>query len=388
MRILLISHDAYLHGATRSLIDIADFVRNEMIETYVFIPNEGIAEGLLRERKIPYEITSYPQLISYVKACKLSLQTTKLLSAIKHFPGFVRTVRKIKPDLVYVNTISNYWVLLLRLFVNAPLVFHIREFGKADHEMHFFFHGVLFRLFSKLPHLTLCNSGSVASFMNAHYQIRSEVVYNGVLPRQLFDENYEKRLVTKQSQPSSCVNIGIVGNITKGKGQLEAVRSFHRAMGRVPDIHLYIIGDGHRDSIENYVAQFGLEDKITITGFLKDVSDYYAKCDIVIVNSLMEAFGRVSVEAASFGLPVIARNTGANPEVIVDGETGLIHDGTEIDLSDKIEQLVVDRELRVALGKNAWRHAKNLFALEPHVEKMQGVFQGLLKRERVAEVLN
>ena len=102
-------------------------------------------------------------------------------------------------------------------------------------------------------------------------------------------------------------------------------------------------------------------DRIKIVPFVQDVAPFYANADIALVCSRAEAFGRVTIEAMKYGLPVIAANTGASPEIIKDGETGLLYEyGNQVSLEEKIV-LLTNKTFRDQIATNAFEWAwKNL----------------------------
>lgn len=385
MKILLMSHDSYLHGATRSLVDLADMLRGEGTETCVLIPRKGPATDLLAHRAIPFETIYYPQLVSYGSSDSLFNQIRKVLSAIRNFPSLVRKVKHIAPDIIYVNTLTNYWLLLLKRFTKAKVVFHIREFGLPDHQIHLPMGGAIMRMLKGLADRTIFNSQAVSTYMLRELSISGTVIYNGVLRREDFDRNLARR---KATETRERVNIGIVGNISPGKGQLEVVESFVAVLQKFSNAHLYVIGGGKRESIEGFIRERGLNDAVTVTGFQSDVTEYYSSCDVVVVNSKMEAFGRVVVEAASFGIPVIARATGAMPEIVIDGKTGLLCNGSIEDLVAKMQRLVADKPLRELMGNQAWIRYKELYCLERHIEDIRSLFTEIASEKPLRAVLS
>src|SRR6478609_5348216 len=105
--ITFISHDAHLHGATRSLIDIADLIRDQNFDSTMVIPQEGLIGNVLREKNLPYRKVFFPLLVSFNQKEGLRAEWKRLLSAIRNFKYLLNNVKVTSPDVVYINTVAN-----------------------------------------------------------------------------------------------------------------------------------------------------------------------------------------------------------------------------------------------------------------------------------------
>jgi len=105
--------------------------------------------------------------------------------------------------------------------------------------------------------------------------------------------------------------------------------------------------------------------------------------DIELVCSKSEAFGRVTIEAMMSMNPVIASDTGANPELVIENFNGLLYrQGNHHDLAGKIEILIHKRELIQQYGKNAYTYAKSKYIAENNADNIEILYQKLLKRDQ------
>ncbi len=90
------------------------------------------------------------------------------------------------------------------------------------------------------------------------------------------------------------------------------------------DVEAVIAGTGpERETIEALIDRLGLTGKIHLTGLLDDMAAFYQKIDVYVSTSMHEAFGLTCVEAAAWGVPVIAARVDGLPEVVRDGVTGI-----------------------------------------------------------------
>ena len=91
----------------------------------------------------------------------------------------------------------------------------------------------------------------------------------------------------------------------------------------------------------------------------------YSRSDCLLMCSEHEAFGRVTAEAMSACLPVIGKNSGGTPEIIVHGETGYLYN-TFDELVESMTRLVQDPALGRQMGLAGWQRAKQMFNIEDY----------------------
>jgi glycosyltransferase involved in cell wall biosynthesis len=114
-------------------------------------------------------------------------------------------------------------------------------------------------------------------------------------------------------------------------------------------------------ALHRYVADLGLTGAVTFTGHAGDdaVAAAYAKADVLVVTSEHEGFGVPVVEAMAAGLPVVAFERGALPEVL--GDAGvLVSDKNPYALAASVHALVADRPRRAALAETGRRRLAHL----------------------------
>jgi glycosyltransferase involved in cell wall biosynthesis len=146
-----------------------------------------------------------------------------------------------------------------------------------------------------------------------------------------------------------------VGRLDVQKDQATLLRAFARIATAYPDWELRIIGNGPlRRELETLVHDLGLEERVRMPGVKSDIGVEYCEADAFVISSRYEAFGLVTAEAMSHGLPAVgfADCPGTN-ELIQDGSTGLLAaagpDRT-MSLSQELERLMSDPDLRRRLG--------------------------------------
>jgi L-malate glycosyltransferase len=160
------------------------------------------------------------------------------------------------------------------------------------------------------------------------------------------------------------LTVGIVKTLRPRYGIRELILAFRQIAHDFPAVRLVIVGGGEQlTELQTLVAQLGLQAQATLTGPInhQDIPKYLHTFDIFVVPSLTnrESFGVAAVEASACGLPVIASNVGGLPEVVLDGQTGLLVPPGDITaLAQAISRLLSDPLLRQKMG-----HAGRQFVL-------------------------
>jgi glycosyltransferase involved in cell wall biosynthesis len=165
----------------------------------------------------------------------------------------------------------------------------------------------------------------------------------------------------------SPVRLGIVGRISKQKRHARLLD----ALAQLPanSFHLYVVGGSDR-TLQDQIAVRGLTSHVTWTGFIGDRAAIYAGLDIVVAPAVDEGFGMTVVEAGAFGLPVIAARSGAFPELIRHGETGLLVEPDNADaLARALRRLIGDAALRERMGRAARAHVAANFTVEKMADR-------------------
>lgn len=125
--------------------------------------------------------------------------------------------------------------------------------------------------------------------------------------------------------PEDAPLVAAVGRLHRVKGHRHFVMAAAQVLARHPEARFLIIGAGpERPALEKQVGDLGLRGKVIVTGFIKDVLRYYREFAVLVLPSLAEGFGLVILEAFLCGTPVVATQVGGVPEVVRDGETGLL----------------------------------------------------------------
>jgi glycosyltransferase involved in cell wall biosynthesis len=175
--------------------------------------------------------------------------------------------------------------------------------------------------------------------------------------------------------PSRPLVIASVTRLQPPKDTLTLVRALKIIAPHLH--HALIVGDGpDRSTIATAIADAGLADRVELLGDRGDVRDLLAGSDIFVLATLSEGMPLALLEAMAEGLPAVASSVGGVPEIVQDGENGLlVPAGDAAALARALHRLMADADLRVRLGCTARRTIAEHYGLErfrsQHIELLQ-----------------
>jgi phosphatidylinositol alpha-1,6-mannosyltransferase len=175
-----------------------------------------------------------------------------------------------------------------------------------------------------------------------------------------------------------------IGRLESRKGFDTVINILPELIKKYPNLLYVLIGDGSlRENISEVVQQSSLENNVLFAGYLDEgiLNAWIASSDLFVlparqVKDDVEGFGIAYIEAAWFGLPAIAGNSGGAKEAVIDCETGLVCDGdSRASVLEGIRKLLGDTALRNQMGKKAREHAQSLLwenVIEDYVKLIEG----------------
>jgi glycosyltransferase involved in cell wall biosynthesis len=196
------------------------------------------------------------------------------------------------------------------------------------------------------------------------------VIYNAVEP-----VDGVEPLPVPLKTPIKAVTVGRLIPLKRVDGLLEALKE-------LPDLGLVVVGDGpERLRLERRARELGVSDRVYFAGqrSKKEALGLMAACDLFVLNSVHEGLPHVVLEAMALGLPVVATAAGGTPEVVRDGETGLLVP-LNGELTGTLKRVVNDYHLRQVLSQRA-RHwvCQNLSA-EQMVKQTETVLLDTMRK--------
>ena len=186
--------------------------------------------------------------------------------------------------------------------------------------------------------------------------------------------------------PDTTPLIGSVGRLVPIKGLSYLIKAAPFVLRAAPKAHFVFVGDGtERPVLERQVHQAGLAAQTHFLGWRKDVELIYPDLDIVVLSSLNEGTPVAIIEAMAAGRAVVATHVGGVPDIVLDGETGVLVPPKDPEaLADAIVKLLADANLRRRLGVAAREAVHPRYAVGRLVEDMDIFYRQLFARKGIS----
>ncbi len=176
-----------------------------------------------------------------------------------------------------------------------------------------------------------------------------------------------------------------VANFFAIKGHEWLIRGIPRVLRRFPRARFVFVGDGQtRRAMEALVISMGLSDQVVFTGSLANPLELINGSDIFVLPSVSEGLSIAILEAQALGKPVVATRVGGIPEVVEDGETGLLVPPRDPEaLADAICTLLENPSRAQAMGERGRRTAQDRFSAETMVRAVERLYLDVALRKDV-----
>ena len=174
-----------------------------------------------------------------------------------------------------------------------------------------------------------------------------------------------------------------VGRFAPPKNHALLIEAFARVRTSAP-LYLLLVGGGElENTVREQVAQLGLESRVRFLGIRSDVADILRASDVFVLSSRWEGNPMSVMEAMAAGLPVVSTAVGGVPELVRDGETGLLVSSEDTGaLAQAIQALVDNPARRQAMGVAARQHAVASFDIRHTVRGYEQLYEALLDKNK------
>ena len=279
---------------------------------------------------------------------------SRLFFSIK--AGFlVRRLKKTRPFDILVEDISIFNLLFPSLFWKGPIVSLVHNYLGKQSFKKLGFLGIIPYLMERhyLKHRK--NFIAVSESLKKHIlelnpSANVSVVYNGI------DE-----IAFSHPVQENAKKIGFIGRIEiNQKGLDTLIKAFCILKEKGFEFSALIIGGGKDEpKVRQMIKDAHLESCVELTGRLEASRfERLSECAVVCMPSRFEGWGIAAIEAAAEGIPVIASNIEGLNEAVLDGQTGVLFDGSPSSLADEIMKLLQDGKRRKDLSANAQEYAQ------------------------------
>jgi glycosyltransferase involved in cell wall biosynthesis len=368
LSVLLVSHGSNLHGAERSLGEAARSLRAHSVDVHVALPRTGPLEATLASAELPVTVARHPwpwwvgpDRIGGVARARAGIGALRRSGA--PLAELREIVKAVRPDVVVTNTITFPHGAVAARREGVPHVWHVREFGREDLGLGYLYgEAASVRLMGALSARVLTCSQAVAAKLERFVErAKLHVVYNAVV------SNEEPVRARRDNPP---VRLLTLGRLHPRKGQEDAVRATALLAERGVDVELSLVGGGaddYRAWLDRLARSSAARGRVTFHEFTEEPERHLSRCDVFLMTSRSEAFGRVTVEAMRAGRPVVGAGAAGTLELVRDGWNGLLYRvGDPEDLARQLRRLLEDQALSVRLAAVGQEWARRTFSLERH----------------------
>ncbi len=316
--------------------------------------------------------------IDGVETINLPVRGHRRLAYINHIFKVKKIIRDLKPDLLHAHfAVGNG--LLGKFSSCRPFLLSVWGADIIDFPSNYWKRFLLKKILSSADYLT-----ATSHFLKKRTLIlcpnlkdKIKVIPFGVMSA---DEK-------KMDRSDNIIKLCFIKVHRKKYGPDVLLLALSKIIKHRKNIYLNMAGEGElTEHLKRQVKELNLEDYVSFVGFIKNqkMPDFLAQHDIMVMPSIMdsESFGVAVLEASAVGIPVVAGAVGGVPEVLIDGETGiLVPPGDAEALAAAIMKLADDAELRDRMGRAGRRLVEEKYLWGNCLDKMTDLYDRITERK-------
>ena len=312
---------------------------------------------------------------------------------LKTFVLLWSLIRKHKPHIVHTHT-SKAGVLgrLAAWLARVPVIIHkphghvfYGHFGPRLSRFFLFIERLLGGMADQVVALTPMEARDYLT-LKVLKADKISIIHSGVVLNRYQITPKKRRQKKKELDiPPDSLVVGYVGWLIPIKGVTYLVSAMAKVAEKYPKSILVLVGKGDDKGEEEVhlrkqVEDVGLAGKVRFLGWRPDVDEVMGCFDIFVLPSLNEGMGRVLVEAMAAGLPIVASRVGGIPDLVKDGQNGLLVPPADAPaLTKAIYDLLADKKRRKQMG-TAGKKMCRPYSAEAMVEQINDLYTDLLKK--------
>jgi len=350
-----------------------------------------LLRGLDREKFRCYLVCPEPLLrafgndwqASHVSAVSMTIEG---LHDWKQAWQFVNLLRHEQIDVVHAHMVRAALVAVpLARMARVPVIVHTchgREAWRTSWLKRQFW---LDRRLSDLADMTLAVSEATRAYLIEDKKLSPDkvtVIRNGrSLESNGVSRELQERLRSEFRVGPNDLVVGVFGRLEPQKGPDYLLQALPTVRQNVATVKLLFVGEGSlRQHLEEESQALGLRQNVIFAGYRSDAMQLMACCDLIVLPSLYEGMPLVPIEAAVQGKPVVATAVDGTLEVVVNDSTGVLVPPRDPGrLAQAIVELLLDPQLRKAMGQRARRRAEALFSLRRQLSETETLYVSLLE---------
>ncbi|MFH1689835.1 MAG: glycosyltransferase [Candidatus Eisenbacteria bacterium] len=215
---------------------------------------------------------------------------------------------------------------------------------------------------------------------------RLTVIHDGIDPDLFGAEGRDSGVLEELGLSAGALVVCKVANAYgASKGHDTFLAAARRISSEMPDARFLLVGKGtDSEKMRDAVGRHGLEALVTLAGYRPDVPDILAAADVLVnCPTTREGLSVVVLESMATGLPVVATDVGGIPEIVRDGETGLlVPPGDPVALARAVCTMLTDASLAARLSEAGTRLVREEFSVDRMVESTEDLYRRILAAGR------
>jgi len=211
------------------------------------------------------------------------------------------------------------------------------------------------------------------------------VLYNSILIDRYRRNGCRGYLSEVAGRPTSKPIVGTVGRLSPEKGHKDFIAAVAIVVRKGYKGSFFIVGDGpEMPHLREMIASHGLESRVFLTGYLRDPVRVYEDLDLMVLPSYTEGLPNVVLEAMAMEVPVIATRVGGTPEVIEDGENGiLVPPGSPEDIARAMEEFLKKPDRYFAMVQSGKRTVETKFDFRERTRNLEAIYETIARKRPV-----
>ncbi len=336
--------------------------------------------------KIPVENKYFNNNINYKKYYILRKNKFFLLEFIS-FCSLLFNILKNKPDIIHLITLKPviYGSIISRLMNIKGVVISFTGLGyffTNNRNKKFFFSNYLF---SKLLRIGLSNKNIFIIYQNNDDKnLISEIIdLPNICSTIINGSGVNLDTFNYISENLNTLNIIMASRLLKDKGVIEYIESAKILKTKYPNSNFYLAGKIDEDNPESLTEKelnyFKSNSPVIFLGHKDNINKLYSNANIVVLPSYREGSPKSLIEASSSGRAIVTTDVPGCRDVVINNQTGILVKSKNIEsLTNAIDKLMNDNNLRIFLGKNGRKHAEKKFSIQLIVQKHIDIYGNLV----------
>lgn len=319
--VLYVNHVSFISGAERSLLELLGHLDRQAVTPYLACPQGELAT---RARELDVEVIPLP-IAGFKRTHNPATLGSYVLTWVAGRNQFRKIAESVNPKIIHANSATAHlYAGSTAAKLDIPCLWHSRDLRELPFPVN---------SICRSANAIIAISQCVADFLGASGFPRAKItrIYNAI------NADAWRASVTGRNvyaglglAPDSRILL-MAAQFVPWKRHEDAIRALPHILAREPAARLVLAGtdlwDAHPEietNLKQLAIELGVEDQALFIGQRDDMPDLIDAAEMALIPSDAEPFGRAAIEAMALEKPVVGTRAGGLPEVVTDGETGLL----------------------------------------------------------------